>query len=75
MPTNQAVCESKESRDLGQFLESSRRGGGCHQDFPTTCVDVLPASSSQHFSLLGLVQRPATSAVGYSKSETIRLVH
>ena len=32
MPTNQAVCESKEIRDLGQFSESSWRGGGFHQN-------------------------------------------
>ena len=75
MHTNRAVCESKEIRGLGQFRDSSWRGGSFHQDFPTTCMDVIPASSSQHLRLLDLVQSPATSATGHSMSEIIRLVH
>ena len=47
MPTNRAVCESKEIRSLGQFRESSWRDGSFHQDFPNSCVDVFPALSSQ----------------------------
>ena len=40
-----------------------------HQDCLTTCMDVVPALSSQNLSLLDLVQSPVTSMTGHLKSE------
>ena len=51
MATDRAVCELKELGVWGSFGRVPGAMVVFHQDFPTTCMDVVPASPSLCFSL------------------------